>query len=69
MAASHRCIDLQQDEDRFYLPGDAISDSRHQPSHEVRLLQEIKRVLSSLVWIADRIVDERLSDPDPRVVP
>ncbi|MBV6697366.1 hypothetical protein [Kitasatospora aureofaciens] len=60
-AASRRRNDLQQGEDRFYVPGEDISESLHQPSEEVRLLQEVERVLSSLVWIADHIVDEQLS--------
>ncbi|MBD0695079.1 hypothetical protein [Streptomyces sp. CBMA123] len=60
MAANRRRNDLQQGRDRFYSPGDDLSDIRNQASEEVQLLQEIERVLSSLEWIADRIVDERI---------
>ncbi|MFI5643408.1 hypothetical protein [Kitasatospora sp. NPDC051705] len=60
-AANRRRDDLGRGEDRFYVPGDDLSDARHQATEEIRLLQEVERVLSSLEWIADRIIDEQLS--------
>ncbi|MER7671390.1 hypothetical protein ABTY61_23395 [Kitasatospora sp. NPDC096128] len=61
VVASRRRHNLQQGEDRFYSPGEDISQGLYRPCEEVLLLQEVERVLSSLVWIADRIADDQLS--------
>ncbi|TVT49444.1 hypothetical protein FNH05_16960 [Amycolatopsis rhizosphaerae] len=60
MVAGRRRNDLRQGKDRFYQSGDDLSSLRIQVSDEVRLLQETGRVLHSLEWIADRVVDDWL---------